>query len=142
MTITQLSVFLGEDSGSLSKMSDTLAGAGINVRALSVVADPTHRIARIVVDDTDRARSILGEVGFMVNAADVIVVRAPHKTGTLAVITRALWDAEVPVEYMYGTSAPGARDIAVVIRTSEAQVCLTALDQAGLEAMGAADLAG
>lgn len=140
MTMTQLSVFLGSDRAALPLMAQVLADAGINIYAASISYESTYGIARILVDVPDRARESLGRAGLTVNAADVIAVRVPNRPGVLASISRVLAEAQIPVDYLYGTFAPAASEVAIVIRTSLMAEALSALSAHGTRTLTAADL--
>lgn len=140
MTIPQLSVFLGTSNTSLARMTETLAGAGINVWAISMSFESSYGVARILVDAPQQARELLSRSGFAVNAADVVAVRTPNRAGTLARVTKALADADIPLEYMYGSLAPGATEVAIVIRTSQMAKALDVLGASGFRPLAPADL--
>lgn len=140
MAITQLSVFLGSDRTNLLRMAEALSEAGVSILALSVTFESTYGIARILVDAPDRAREVLGQAGLTVNAVDVIPVCVPNRRGVLASISRVLDEAEIPIEYLYGTLAPAASEVVIVIRTSRIPEALEALGAAGIQVLMPMDL--
>ena len=61
MAITQLSVFLMNQPGALMDAVGDIAGAGANIRAMSIAEANDFGILRIIVSDTDAVSGVLGE---------------------------------------------------------------------------------
>ncbi len=101
MTVKQLSVFVENRPGRLSAVTEALASAGINIRAVSIADTKDFGIMRIIVNDTDKAIAALKENGFIASAANVIAVIADDKPGSMASIMKVLYNANISVEYMY-----------------------------------------
>ena len=101
MSVKQLSVFVENKPGRLSAVTETLANADINVRAVSIADTKDFGIMRIIVNDTDKAIAALKEAGFLASAASVIAVIADDKPGSMAAIMKILYNANISVEYMY-----------------------------------------
>ena len=59
MQLAQLSVSLENQTGRLAEMTDTLADAGINLRALTLSDTSEFLILRLIVDDTAKALKVL-----------------------------------------------------------------------------------
>ena len=76
MTVKQLSVFVENKPGRLSAVTEALAAADINIRAVSIADTKDFGIMRIIVNDTDKAIAALKENGFIASAANVIAVIA------------------------------------------------------------------
>ena len=106
MTIEQLSVFLENKPGRLVEVLETLAGAGIDLRALSLADTENFGILRIIVDKPARALKVLQDEGYGVELIDVIPVSVDDKPGAFASALRVLSDAGITVEYTYVFVAP------------------------------------
>ena len=111
MTIEQLSVFLENKPGKLVEVLETLAGAGIDLRALSLADTENFGILRIIVDKPARALKLLQDEGYGVELIDVIPVSVDDKPGALAAALRLLADAGIAVEYTYVFVAPKSGSI-------------------------------
>ena len=61
MFIKQLSLFVENKSGRLAEITSIIAGAGIDIRALSIADTTNFGILRIIVDKPDEAERILRE---------------------------------------------------------------------------------
>ncbi len=101
MRVEQIAVFLENKSGRLAEITSILAENDINIRALSVADTADFGILRLIVDNVDKARSILQDGGFTVGKTDVLAVEVADKTGGLATVLRCLHRAAINVEYMY-----------------------------------------
>ncbi|MCL1835454.1 MAG: acetolactate synthase [Oscillospiraceae bacterium] len=108
MTIEQLSVFLENKPGKLAEALESLAAAGIDLRALSLADSENFGILRIIVDKPARALKILQDEGYGVELVDVIPVAVDDEPGKFAAALRVLADAGVAVEYTYVFVAPKA----------------------------------
>ena len=101
MKVEQISIFLENKSGRLAEVATVLAGAAINIRALSLADTTDFGILRLIVNDTEKAKQVLKENGFTVGKTEVIAVEVPDRPGGLANILNAMKDKVINVEYMY-----------------------------------------
>ena len=106
MTIEQLSVFLENKPGKLVEVLETLAGAGVDLRALSLADTENFGILRIIVDKPARALKVLQNEGYVVELIDVIPISVDDKPGKFASALRVLADSGIGVEYTYVFVAP------------------------------------
>ena len=111
MTIEQLSVFLENRPGKLVEVLETLAGAGIDLRALSLADAENFGILRMIVDKPASALKVLQDDGYVVELVDVIPVAVDDEPGEFAHALRVLADAGVGIEYTYVFVAPKAGSI-------------------------------
>src|SRR6266496_2453381 len=58
---TQLAVFLSNRPGALARVCEELAGAEINIHALSTSDTADHSVVRMVLSDPTKALMLLGE---------------------------------------------------------------------------------
>ena len=72
MSIKQLSVFLENKPGKLSEMTACLAANQIDLRALSLAETNDFGIARVIVDDVEKAEAILQKGGFVTKTSNVL----------------------------------------------------------------------
>ena len=84
-----------------AEVTNILAGAGINIRALSLADTADFGILRLIVNRTDRAKQVLKETGFTVGKTEVVALEVPDSPGGLGGILRILHEAGINVEYMY-----------------------------------------
>ncbi|MCL2801835.1 MAG: ACT domain-containing protein [Treponema sp.] len=114
MGIKQISVFLENTTGRLSEVTKTLAGAQINLRAISIADTADFGILRIIVDKTDKAVDALNAAGFTTRQTDVVAVEIEDTPGSLAKLMDVFQQSQVNIEYLYA-SLEGQAGKAVVI---------------------------
>ena len=115
MFIKQLSVFVENKQGALSKIASLLADNGINMRAVSIADTQDFGILRMIVDDIEKATDALKLNSVIVKANNVIGVELSDKPGSLANVLSLLTEGGVNVEYMYAFVTPGNRDSAYLV---------------------------
>ncbi|MEG2135879.1 MAG: ACT domain-containing protein, partial [Clostridia bacterium] len=77
MFVKQISVFLENAKGALSKMTRLLADAGLDLIAMSIADTEHYGILRCIVSDTDKGIQVLRENGYTVRLTDVLAVCVP-----------------------------------------------------------------
>ena len=113
-TIHQISVFLENRAGRLAEVTDTLAQAGINIRALSLADTSDFGILRMIVCDHEKAKTVLKEKGFTLGRTSVVAVEVPDQPGGLNSVLQLVSENAINVEYMYAL-AQRVQDNAVMI---------------------------
>ena len=101
MGIRQLSIFIENKKGRLTKIAQIISSAGIDIRAISVADTSGFGILRIIVDDPDRAKNVLQKSNIIVSVTDVIAVEIKDKPGEIYRVMSILSDNDIGVEYMY-----------------------------------------
>jgi hypothetical protein len=129
MQITQqLAIFLENKPGTLARVCDELAAAGINIYAVTTSDTIDHSVIRMVVSDPRRAMLIFEEHGTLVVEDEVLMVEGDNKPGTLARICHTLAKAKVNIEYCYSATHPEAKRGLLIVRTSDAKKALKVLN--------------
>ena len=101
MKIKQLSIFLQNEIGSLSKPLDALSENDINIRAMSMADTSEFCILRLVVDDPEKGKEILEQNNFLVKTVDIIGVEMNDSPGGLTTVLKTLKDSNINLEYLY-----------------------------------------
>jgi len=114
MGIKQISVFLENTTGRLCEVTQTLARANINLRAISIADTADFGILRIVADNTDEAVNALVAAGFTTRQTTVAAVDIDDKPGSLDSLMELFRVSGIHIEYLY-TSLEGVVGRAVVI---------------------------
>ena len=108
MSIRQISVFLENKPGKLSKMTALLAEKNIDIRALSLAETNDFGIARMIVDDAYDAVNVLRNADFIANISHVLAFAVPDEPGGLNKLLNVFNKANVNIIYMY--SCLGSND--------------------------------
>ena len=132
MKVEQISIFLENKSGRLAEVASVLAGAGINIRALSLADTTDFGILRLIVNDTEKAKQVLKDNGFTVGKTEVIAVEVPDRPGGLAHILKVMTEEGVNVEYMYAFVQRSGGNAIIIFRFDELEKAIHALQKAGV----------
>ena len=140
MTIEQLSVFIENKPGKLVEALETISGADIDLRALSLADTSDFGILRIIVDNPGRALEVLQEAGYLVKSNDVIPVSVGDKPGGLSTVLRVLADEGVDVEYTYAFVAHSHDRAYVILRVNNNRAAVDVLTANGIPILAAGDM--
>lgn len=117
MTIKQLSVFLENRAGRLDEVLQILGANDVNIVALSMADTADYGMMRMIVSNPQKGRAVLKEAGITAMLTDVVALRVPHATGSLAKAMHQIVDGEINVEYMYAFA--NGVDASAVIRCDD-----------------------
>lgn len=81
MTINQLSIFLENRSGTLTKVLDIFKETGIQIIASTIADTAQYGILRIICSDPQKAYTELEKVGVAVALSDVFAIGLENKPG-------------------------------------------------------------
>ena len=135
MHIHQISVFLENRIGQLAEITKLLAEAGIDIRALSIAETSDYGLARMIVDDSYKASSILLQHGDILSMTPVWAVEVPDRPSGLADLLDVLANAHVDVEYMYSLFAGKDGRAYMILRISDEPTFLDALGRRQIKVM-------
>ncbi len=140
MHIHQISVFLENRTGQLAEITRLLADAHVDIRAISIAETADYGLARMIVDDSNKASSILLQHGDILSMTPVWAVEVPDRPAGLAELLAVLAEANVAVEYMYSLFTKKVGHAYMVLRISDEPRFLSALGQRGIKVMSMDDL--
>ena len=141
MQIRQISIFLQNEPGQLSRICRDLAEAGINIATLSLADTSDFGIVRMIVDDHEKARDTLVAKGHAAKATDVLAVCVPDRPGGMAEVMAALDKAGANIEYSYAFAFHKGEKAVLVFRFSDNAKAEAALKEAGFLTLDEAELA-
>ena len=101
MAIKQLSIFVENREGTLVTVTDAIAKAGVDIRAMSVADTNDFGIFRLIVTDIAKAKKALDEANAFVSVTEVVGVALEDKPGALAKVVKILADQNINLEYTY-----------------------------------------
>ncbi len=138
MIAKQLSIFLENNTGRLTEVTEVLASADINLSALCIAENADFGILRGIVSDPDKAYKVLKENHFAVNVTNVVGINCPNIPGALAKVLNYLSDEGVFIEYMYSFANNNSAN--VIIRPSNLEKCIEVLTEKKVDLLAASDL--
>lgn len=104
MKIKQLSIFLQNRMGSLSKPLEVLTVANVNIRAMCMADTSEFGILRLVVDNPEKGKEALEENNFLVKITDIIGVEMNDAPGGLTTVLDIIKENLIDLEYLYAFS--------------------------------------
>ncbi len=119
MKIKQLSIFLQNRMGSLSKPLEVLSEADINIRAMCMADTSEFGILRLVVDNPLKGKEILEENNFLVKITEIIGVEMCDAPGGLTSVLKTIRDNEIDLEYLYAFTHDKANKAILLLHTED-----------------------
>ena len=101
MKIKQLSIFLQNRMGSLSKPLEVLTVADVNIRAMCMADTSEFGILRLVVDDPEKGKEALEQKNFLVKMTEIIGVEMNDSPGGLTSVLNTIKENNIDLEYLY-----------------------------------------
>ncbi|MCD8490486.1 MAG: ACT domain-containing protein [Geovibrio sp.] len=135
MKITQISVFIENESGRLHEVTGLLGDNNINIRALSLADTSDFGILRLIVNEPDKAYRLLRENEFTVGRTEVLAVEVPDNPGGLAGVLGALSKASINVEYMYALVERSTDSAVMIFRFDDTAKAVDTLTANGYKLM-------
>jgi len=135
MHVEQISVFLENRSGRLAEITEVLARAGINIRALSIADTADFGILRLIVNQPEKATHVLKEGGFTVVKTEMVALEIPDRPGGLWGVLQTLDQAGINVEYMYAFVEKSGQNAVVIFRFDEQDKAVQVLTAAGVRVL-------
>lgn len=139
MSVNQVSVFLENKPGTLSRLTSVLAKNNINIRALSLADTNDFGIVRMLVNDVYEATNVLKEENFVAKFTPVLIYKISDETGSLDKLLKNFSDAEINIEYMYAFA--GKNDAYMIFRVSDTKKSESILNSKGLKSLTQEELA-
>ena len=133
MGIKQISVFLENTAGRLSEVTKTIAGAGVNLRAISIADTADFGILRIIADNNEKAINALSAAGFTTRQTDVVAVEIDDKPGSLARMMELFQKSEVNIEYLYASLEGQIGKAIVIFKLQDHEKGIKILNENGLK---------
>jgi hypothetical protein len=136
VSVPQLSVFVENKPGHLADTLGTLAAEGVNILSFTIADTSDYGILRLVVDRLDRAKTALGQSGYVVVEHPVVCALLPDRPGALAEVVRLISESGLDIEYIY----QGTRD-SLLVKTEELERLEVLLAEGGFRVLDPGDLA-
>jgi len=116
MKVEQISVFLENKPGTLQQATRVLKDANINIRTLSVAETANFGILRLIVNDVEKANTVLKDSGFQVSKTPVVAVEVPDRPGGLHSVMEAVSKEGINVEYVYAFVEKSGENAVIIFR--------------------------
>ncbi|MBQ3416470.1 MAG: ACT domain-containing protein [Ruminococcus sp.] len=140
MAIKQLSIFVENREGTLVTVTDAIANAGVDIRAMSVADTQDFGIFRLIVTDPTKAKEYLEASDCFVSITEVVGVAVADEPGSLAKVVRILADHNINIEYMYAFITVSKQYAFVVLRVADNDAAEKILCDHGIKLVEESDI--
>jgi hypothetical protein len=103
MSVKQISVLLGNVPGTLARLTHILDNEDITAKALLAASDAENSTIRMVVNDPERAATVLESFRFNFELTPVLAAEVPLHPGGMNAILKPLAKADINIRYLYTT---------------------------------------
>jgi hypothetical protein len=140
MKIHQLSLFLENQPGQMIEPCRLLAGAGIDIRSLSLADTRQFGILRAIVSDWQAAAKLLETAGYVVNVTEVVAIEVEDRPGGLAELMGLFENSGINIEYMYAFPFGRGNRAVMIFRFDQPDAAIERLQAAGINVVGGVDV--
>ena len=91
------------------------------MRAISIAETADYGVLRIIVDNAEKATSILMQHGYLMSMTPVLVIAVPDQPGGVAPVLATLAEGNIDIEYMYSLFTHKEGKSYIVFRVAEAE---------------------
>jgi len=137
MFVEQISIFLENKSGRLAEVTRILGENGIDISALSIADTTDFGILRLIVNNPEKALTILKEQGFTVSSTKVIAIGVEDKPGGLSKALGVLDRNKIGIEYMYAFVSKSEDEALVLLKVGDPTKAVEVLQENGVRVLSA-----
>jgi hypothetical protein len=126
---TQFSIFLVNKPGVLAGVAGALARAKVNLMALTLSDSGEHGVLRIVCDNPEAARKVLGQAHDRWTETEVLVMDLDNKPGAFARLAQELADEHINISYAYCTGGAPKGKVTAVFKVADLKKAVKVLEE-------------
>ena len=138
--VYQISVFLENRAGQFAEITTVLAENGVDLRAISIAETADYGVLRMIVDNAEKATSILMQHGYLLSMTPVLVIAVPDRAGGIAPVLATVAEGNIDIEYMYSLFTHTEGKAYIVFRVAETEKFITLLGAHGITPVTAEEL--
>jgi len=127
----EFTVTIEDKPGALGTCFLALAERGVNILAFQTYVEDRESLARLLVDDPESAKVMLGGGGMIFEETEVAVVRLAHRPGELGRAAARLGEEQINIDYCYCGLEPGSTQAMVVFGVDNLTRAAKLLDELG-----------
>lgn len=120
--IRQISVFVQNKAGQLSKILNVLAENKIDIRSMTIAESEDYGLLRLILSNTEQGLSILKSAGIMASISDVMACEIPDRPGGLANLVNALAAENINIAYTYSYWPIHAGKVIIVFKVPDEDI--------------------
>ncbi|MBN3037354.1 MAG: ACT domain-containing protein [Candidatus Diapherotrites archaeon] len=112
----QFSISVQNKPGSLAGITETMAKASVNIKAIASERRDHSGLVHVVTNDERTTRDAISKAGLECNEVEILVLHLIDRAGELSKVARKLADANINVDNIYILgSANGKTDVALAV---------------------------
>ncbi len=115
MSVLQISVKLDNVPGALAELVDILDKEDISTKAIAAASVAEDSMVRLIVNDPQKAVTILESFLFNHEVSPVLAVEVPCHPAGMNAIVKPLRDADINIHYMYTTIERRGKETILII---------------------------
>ncbi len=127
--VKQISVFLVNKPGVLAQVTESLAEAKVNIKALTLVDSQEHGVLRMVLENGAKGLEILKSLNVPVTETDVLCIEMANRPGALADICNRLANEHININYAYCTTGAKGGKTYGIFKVSDIKKAQKVLEQ-------------
>jgi len=131
----QLAVFVENKPGRLARVTELLAGAKINVRAVTIADARDFGLVKVIVDKPREALKVLEHDGFTVKRQEILAVGVEDEPGGLHTALETLAEHGLNVKDAYGFIEQSGGRAILILEVEDFQKALTIVEKAGIRSL-------
>ncbi|MDO5014409.1 MAG: amino acid-binding protein [Clostridia bacterium] len=140
MAVEQLSIFVENAPGRLANITEILANANIDMKAVSVADTADFGIFRMIVSDTQGGYDILKKNNITSKITEVLAVKILDGVGSLNQVLQLLSKADVNIEYLYSLLSHDPKNAYIIMRVDDTGIAKNILIENNIEVVDKLDL--
>jgi len=117
----QLSIFVENKPGKISKITGILEKGNINLKAMSIADSGNFGIIKIITDKNEKAYKELRKNNFLVSMQKVVVVEIPDKVGSFHKIAKILEKNKINIQDSYGFIIEEGKKACLILKVEETE---------------------
>lgn len=104
--------------GRLEEVSSAVKDKGINIRAINAWVEKNKAVFRLITSDNSNTEEVLKKTG-KVKRNEVVIVEMPDEAGQLHSLALKLKEAQIDLNYIYGTASEPGRGSIIVFSSND-----------------------
>ena len=101
----ELVVSVKDQPGEMNKIADAFGHSGVNIMAVALFTLKGEGRIHMVVSDLKKGKKVLQDLQYKPEIGKVLILELKHSPGELARVTKALADAKINIELLYGSGS-------------------------------------
>lgn len=128
----QVVVFAENRPGRLERITGVLAGAGINIRAITIASSDGFGVVKLLVDRPREAVERLKEAGLSASLQEVLAVPMEDRPGGLHKVLQVLAESGINLKDAYGFVEESGKKAILVVEVDDIEGAEMSLRNANL----------